>query len=331
MLPRCRAGGAYRWKRTTIATDTVEIHDADELFAKLPIGAASLEGELQRSGRLAVQTSVSGQFQLGGFDPVATPKGPECEGATHVLGALSVGAFKLRSGGAAKVEGKASFLNTASAHGGSESEETIVREAGAPAHCEEGTESAPHPDCASPIQMFLQPLPASVVDRGPVGTVKVKFLPVRAEQEWNVVVGDRTICKTPCERWLDPAMPYTLKYDPGLFQKNELLDVPDLRGQGERVMVRSEPRSTGEFVGGILLSTFGGLGIVTGTALTAAGCASGDSGVCTAGLVTLPAGLVLLAPGVWMIVDSKGTVRITPMQPQESSMSPDRLWALGRD
>jgi hypothetical protein len=331
MLPRCHAGGAYRWKRTTISTDVVEIHDADELFAKLPVGAASLEGELQRSGRLAVQTSVSGQFQLGGFDPVATPKGPECEGATHVLSALSVGAFKLRSGGAAKVGGKASFLGTASAGGTSESDETLVREAGTPANCEQASESAPHPDCASPIQMFLQALPASVVDRGPAGTVKAKFLPVRAEQEWNVVVGDRTICKTPCERWLDPAMPYTLKYDPGLFQKNEYLEVPDLRGQGERVMVRAEPRSTGELLGGIMLVTFGGLGIVTGTALTAVGCASGDSALCAAGLITLPAGLVLLTPGVWLAIDSKGTVRVTPMQPQVSTMSPDRLWAFGRD
>jgi hypothetical protein len=77
--------------------------------------------------------------------------------------------------------------------------------------------------------MFLQPLPASVVDRGPIGTVKVKFLPVRAQQEWEVVVGDRTLCKTPCERWVDPAMPYTLKYDPRFFQRNEYIEVPDLR------------------------------------------------------------------------------------------------------
>ncbi len=316
MLPRCRPSGSYRWRRTTIATDTVEIHNADELYAKLPIGAASLEGELQRSGRLAVQTSVSGQFQLDGFDPMSTPKGPDCEGATHVVGALSVGAFKLRSGGSANIGGSASFVGVGSAHGKSESEETIMREAGAPNRCEEATETSPHADCASPIQMFLQALPASIVDRGPVGTVKVKFLPVRAEQQWDVVVGDRTICKTPCEKWVDPAMPYTLKYDPGFFQKNELIEVPDLRGQtaGDRMMVRAEPRSDGEFVGGIMLTTFGGMALATGAALTPVGCASGDSAMCAAGLITLPIALAMLAPGIWMIIDSKGVVHITPMQ-----------------
>jgi hypothetical protein len=334
MLPRCRSGGAYRWKRTTIATDDIEIRNADELFAKLPLGAASLEGELERSGRLDVQTSVAGQFELEGFDPGATPKGPECQGATHVLGALSVGAFKLRSGGSAKVDASASFLGgTASAGGGSESEQTIVREAGVPKHCEQATESAPDADCASPIQMFLQPLPASVTDRGPLGTVKVKFLPVHAEQEWDVVVGDRTICKTPCEKWLDPAMPYTLKYDPGIFQRNEYLEVPDLRTQpgGDRLLVRAEPRDTSEFLGGIMLTTFGGLGVLAGTALTAAGCGTQDSAMCTGGLITLPVGLALLAPGVWMIVDSTGVVHVTPMQARAPLSGPgSAVWNLGR-
>jgi transposase len=319
MLPRCRARGAYQWRRTTMSTDTIEIRNADELFAKLPIGAVSLEGELQRSGRLAVQTSVAGQLQLAGFDPSSIPKGGECEGATHVLGALSIGAFKLRSGGTAKAGAQASLSVIATARGGSDSEETIMREAGAPARCELATETAPHPDCASPVQMFLQQLPSSIVDRGPIGTVKVKFLPVRAQQEWEVVVGDRPLCKTPCERWVDPAMPYTLKYDPGFFQRNEYIDVPDLRqhAASERLLVRAEPRNTSEFLGGIMLTTFGGLGVVTGTTLAAVGCGK-TGGLCTAGLVTLPLGLLALAPGIWMIVDSKGVVHVTPAQAQRS-------------
>lgn len=314
MLPRCRVRGNYVWRRTTMSTDVIEIRNADELFAKLPIGAVSLEGELQRSGRLAVQTSVSGQLQLTSFDN-AVPKVPECEGATHVVGALSIGAFKLRSGGSAHAGGQASVAVVAVARGTSSSEETIMREAGSPARCELATEAAPHPECASPIQMFLQPLPSNVVDRGPTGTVKVKFLPVRAREDWEVVVGDRPLCKTPCERWVDPAMPYTLKYDPGFWQRNEYVEVPDLRqhASGERLEVRALPRNTGEFVGGIVMTAFGGIGVATGTALTAAGCGR-TPGMCTAGLITLPAGLLALAPGIWMIVDSKGTVHVTPMQ-----------------
>jgi hypothetical protein len=111
-------------------------------------------------------------------------------------------------------------------------------------------------------------------------------------------------------------MPYTLKYDPGIFQRNEYLQVPDLReAGGERLLVRAEPQRKGELVGGILLVTFGGGAVAAGTALTAVGCSGGGRGLCTAGLVTLPAGLLGMVPGIWMIVDSKGVVRVTPMPP----------------
>jgi hypothetical protein len=111
-------------------------------------------------------------------------------------------------------------------------------------------------------------------------------------------------------------MPYTLKYYPGFFQRNEYLDVPDLRAHqaSERMMVRAEPRNTGEFVTGILVTTLGGAAVLTGTALTAIGCSNG-TGMCTAGLITLPIGIVAVIPGVWMILDSKGTVQVTPMAP----------------
>src|SRR5437870_5060494 len=39
MLPRCRARGAYQWRRTTTSTDVVEIRNSDELYAKMPVGA----------------------------------------------------------------------------------------------------------------------------------------------------------------------------------------------------------------------------------------------------------------------------------------------------
>ncbi|HXK20790.1 MAG TPA: hypothetical protein VNG33_23425, partial [Polyangiaceae bacterium] len=69
LLPTCRTPGNYAWRHTTAATDVIEIHNADELYAKLPLGAVSLEGELQQRGQLAVQTTVSGQMHLSGFDP----------------------------------------------------------------------------------------------------------------------------------------------------------------------------------------------------------------------------------------------------------------------
>jgi hypothetical protein len=318
LLPQCRTRGGYAWRRTTTSTDVVEIRNADDLYAKLPLGAVSLEGELARSGRLAVQTTVSGQLQLVDFDPRLVPADASCQGATHVVGALSVGAFKLRSGGTFEASGKVEAQKFGSAAGGTQHEESLVREAGVPARCEEGTEAAAHPECASPVQVFLRPLPATVADRGPPGMVKVRFLPVETNVRWEVAVGDRTLCAAPCEKWVDPAMPFSFKHDPGALQRNVFIDIPDLRDHmtSDHLAIKATPRSMGEFAVGIVATTFSGIAAATGTALTAVGCREGGArGTCTAGLITLPIGLAGLGPSIWMIVDSAPEVDIRPFAP----------------
>jgi hypothetical protein len=313
LLPACRARGSYTWRRTTPATDVIEIRDADELYAKLPLGAVSLEGELKQSGRLAVQTTVSGQMQLRDFDANQLRKDNNCQGATHVLSALSIGAFKLHSGGETSGRGGVQVAGIGTGTGSSERAESVLREAGSPVRCEEATAEAAHPACASPIQLFLRPLPSNVVDRGALGTVKVRFWPVRPDEPWQVVVGDRPVCTTPCEKWVDPGMPYTLKHDPGFWRRNEYVELPDLRQYAalERLEVRVIPTDGGELALGIVATSLGGLAAATGTVLTAAGC--GDSrGQCTAGLVTLPLGLVASGAGVWMILDSAGEIKVNP-------------------
>jgi hypothetical protein len=314
LLPQCRVRGAYQWRRTTTSTDTLEIRDADELYAKLPIGAVSLEGELQRSGRLAVQTTVAGQLQLADYDPRGTPSGGYCQGATHVVSALSVGAFKLHSGGAAKASGSAGVPVLGSGKASSSSEQTTMREAGSASRCEQSTDAAPNVDCASPVQMFLQALPSTIADRGPPGFLKVKFLPARPMEQWDVMASEnQKLCTTPCEKWVDPGVPYTMKYDPGAWSRNQYYAVPDLRpyASEERVEVSMNPGNGGQLAGGIVITSIAGLATATGTAMLAAGCGR-NTGVCVAGGITLPVGLLGVAGGVVMIVDSAGQLKVTP-------------------
>src|SRR4051812_23767518 len=83
LLPDCHVRGGYRWMRTTPATDSLEINDTDDLYAKLPLGAASLEGELKRTGKLTVKTVVAGQLQLDGAGVNDVPNEGVCAQATH--------------------------------------------------------------------------------------------------------------------------------------------------------------------------------------------------------------------------------------------------------
>jgi hypothetical protein len=161
IVDRCKLTGSYAWRKTTLSTDTTDIRDEDELFAKLPLGAAALEGQLKTSGSLHVQTTVSGQMQLVGAAADDATSGAECARATHLVNALSIGAFKLMAGG--DVSGTATAeAGLASGGVGTKQTKSILRAAGDPAACEKATKSEPSAECRSPIQIFLTPIRRSV-------------------------------------------------------------------------------------------------------------------------------------------------------------------------
>jgi hypothetical protein len=313
LLPACHPKGSYAWRRTTTSTDTVEINDVDELYAKLPLGAASLEGELGRSGRIAVTTTVAGQLALTGLAPEEVPEGGACAGATHVIGALSVGAFKLKSGGA--IHAKADVgIKGIGVGASTKSEETLVRDAGDPEACKKNSDAAPDVQCGSPIQVFLLPLPSLLAKVGPPGAVRVRFLSADAERKWDVVSNDAVLCTTPCDRWLDPGVALAMRSETSFFQKNSIT-VPDLHvaPAGSLVDVRAHPMAFGRFAGGVNLVTFGGLGLAAGIALTAVGCSNtAERGsMCTGGAITLPLTLGLLVPGIWLLSGSGAHAEVT--------------------
>lgn len=317
LLPQCRVRGSYGWRRTTTTTDVVEIHDADELYAKLPLGAVSLEGELERSGRLAVQTTIAGQLELRGWDKQVS-EDATCTGASHVVGALSVGAFKLRAGGSVKAKGGVGVTGVGTTGGGTQSSESVLREAGSPDACKASTDESANAECRSPIQVFLWPLPKELADRGPQGSVKVNFLSANPDHQYDIAINDRKLCSTPCSRWVDPAVPFTFVYEKAWYERNERIEMPDLRDQkakGDKLDARAYPTKTGKLAGGIVMTSFGGIGILTGAALTFVGAAKDQSGTLTAGLITLPVGIGLTVPGILLIVNSGSYVEIEPADP----------------
>lgn len=161
IIDRCRLSGSYAWKKTTLSTDTTDIQDEDDLYAKLPLGAAALSGQLKTSGSLHVQTTVSGQLQLVGKAAEDATSGAECARATHLVTALSIGAFKLVAGGHAKVSAGVEVGNTG-ASASSAQTRSILRAAGDAVSCERATKDEPSPECRSPIQIFLTPIRRSV-------------------------------------------------------------------------------------------------------------------------------------------------------------------------
>jgi hypothetical protein len=217
----CSIPGSYGWKQTTLATDTVEIADADELYAKLPLGAIGLEGQLQRSGRLAIRTTVAGQLEIQQVPATDLPNDGACTNVTHFVKSITVGSFRLVSGGAVAGSGSVG-VGPVGAGVGSSREESLLREAGNPIHCGEATDTAPHPQCASPIQVFLSPVRRTLTGEARVaemdelrarelGGAYITF-PEREDEHWSLRnPNGNVICEVPCSRWVPPGSGYFLE------------------------------------------------------------------------------------------------------------------------
>jgi hypothetical protein len=298
----CNVRGSYRWQRTTLSSETIAIQSKDELFTKLPLGAIALQGELARAGSLQVRTMVGGQYVLDGSTAADVPDYGDCAQATHLLSGLSIGSFKLNSGG--NLQGGASVgVGDFGAGTKTASSETMLREAGDFESCGRSTDETPDLGCSSPIQAFLVPLPRFVTERGS-GTLRVTFASGDAERPWELRSNQQFVCRTPCTRWVNPAEKYQLRTESG--PALETVNVPDLRryGGASGLEVRAHPRDNGAFLGGIVATGLGGGFAFMGGMLALAGGASGREGLVTAGAITAGVGLVAVAPGVWLLVSS---------------------------
>lgn len=322
LLTHCALPGTYHWQRTSPASDYLEINDEDELYAKLPLGAASLQGELKRWGKLSMETRVSGQLRLEGLQPSDIPEAGDCARATHVIGSLSVGAFTLSSGGGYTAGASADVGVGESAvvqAGGKMTRGAgLVRSAGETQACSESTEGAPHPNCRSPIQAFLWSIPGRAEHlEGPAGTVRVDIVSGSADSRWDVYVDDEVICSTPCQRWLNPSRPIYLRArDNGMIGAPDRIRLAGLGPQayGGAVQLQAHPTSQGKFVTGITFTSLGGMGVMTGGMLALLGCRDEErAGLCSGGLITAGAGALVAAGSVWLILDSFPKAEVVPL------------------
>jgi hypothetical protein len=238
---------------------------------------------------------------LDGSSAADVPDYGECAQATHLLTGLSIGSFKLRSGGTLDAVASAGFQQQGAGVKTS-SAETVLREAGDFESCKLATDEAADIGCSSPIQAFLTPLPRFVRERG-AGTVKVTFASGSANHHWELRKNREFLCRTPCTRWVNPADPYQLQSEGGLVP--EVLDVPDLRPHaGAAIEVRATATDNGTRTLGIVTTALGGGAIFFGGFFALLGAAGERSGFVVGGGIAAGVGAVAIAPGVWMIATS---------------------------
>lgn len=160
VLTNCSAPkDSYNYVGLTQKTEVVRIADADELYAQMPVGAAKLEGQLERSGELNVEMTIVGRMEATTSQFIVEDLHGRCDDATHVITGLTVGAFSFYSGAAAEV-GASATIGNAGGGAKSSSEKSLLNTDGDLQACATSTPddaSAPA-NCGAALRIEVVPI-----------------------------------------------------------------------------------------------------------------------------------------------------------------------------
>ncbi|HKO47404.1 MAG TPA: hypothetical protein VJV79_06760, partial [Polyangiaceae bacterium] len=137
-------------------------HNASELFAQLPVGAASLGADVKGGRALRTDYMLAGQYALppDASFRAADLKGVDCARATHVVSAIYVGAFVMGAGESRQMDAKSTLFGASLGASSSADVEVLSTEGDAEACAiaqRDGTESY---RCAVPLRIGLEALAA---------------------------------------------------------------------------------------------------------------------------------------------------------------------------
>ncbi len=158
VLGGCSARGRYGYRPITIKHDRVTVRDTDELYARLPLGAVSLEGTLQRAGQLSVDMTIVGRWEHEAGGVSASELAGDCARATHVVTGLTAGAFRFFTGAEASVGGGAGGLVQAGASTSAARE--VLAEDGNESACarSSGGDTQPPFGCGAILRLEVVPI-----------------------------------------------------------------------------------------------------------------------------------------------------------------------------
>jgi len=159
VLTTCSASGAYEYVGLTQKTEGVRITNTDQLYAKLPIGAAGLEGKLERAGQLNVDMTIVGRREATETQFNERDLDGRCDDATHVVTGLTVGSFSFYTGKSAEVAAGATVGNVG-AGVGSTTDQQVLKTDGDVEACgvSNTADTSPPEGCGALLRVEVVPI-----------------------------------------------------------------------------------------------------------------------------------------------------------------------------
>jgi hypothetical protein len=151
--------GSYRpveW--TSGSVETFDVNDEGELYAKLPLAAATLGGRVQGGEKFHMEYFVSGTRTAtrDGITRGDLAKVPACRSATHFVYAYNLGAFAL--GAQSSMKGEAGGTMWGAGAGASRASESKAEKRGGDLGQCRGESAKELKDCTAPIRLTLRPI-----------------------------------------------------------------------------------------------------------------------------------------------------------------------------
>jgi hypothetical protein len=201
LLDGCSAGGGYGFTETSRSRDGFLVRDRSELFARLPLGAVELEAELGEEVGLELSYVAVGTRDASVSEVSRTGLTGSCEGATHFVRTMVVGAYELVRSGAAGI-GAGAEVGGAGVGAREESSRRIIRGDGDLEACLDVATPADDTRCQAVVQLVLEPLGSAASDapgqtpdpsgvdeptgaRSPHAFSDVEFYPCQAGRTWT--------------------------------------------------------------------------------------------------------------------------------------------------
>ncbi len=151
----CAVRRAYTFAPTSRQREVLLLSDRDEAAARLPVLAMRFGARLEHASTLDVAMTVVGRYESPDTRVAASDLDGECEGVTHVVASLSVGAFAIGTGDSFQAEANADV-----ARAGHAREKKHLDAAGVEAACAAArrADTAPPDDCGIPLRVELRAL-----------------------------------------------------------------------------------------------------------------------------------------------------------------------------
>lgn len=160
VLARCNVKGSphYDYVGLTPKKDNVTMRDSAEVYANIPVYAAKFDAKLAHSGSLDVNMTIVGQLDTARGARRDELEG-ECDGATHVVSAITVGSFEFTASNANEGSASVTVLGAGAGAKGAQSHEVLNKD-GDEAECGKATgdDKKPPFGCGALLRLEVVPI-----------------------------------------------------------------------------------------------------------------------------------------------------------------------------